>query len=135
MLEDIAYVLAEVYAGVSNLMWGAHCAAVTAEKFTPSASVHYCLRLEWQLTSPSRCTEPRWTCYAGHGYIMAVGYVGVSILLCGLFVRPSQLRIRPLLWLSYLSYPRYDLISSCLFTFTYVLIANGQWACHALRSQ
>ena len=39
-------------------------------------------------------------------YILAVGYVGVSILLCGLFVRPSQLKIRPLLWLSYLSYPR-----------------------------
>ena len=39
-------------------------------------------------------------------YILAVGYVGASILLCGLFVRPSQLKIRPLLWLSYLSYPR-----------------------------
>lgn len=73
MLEDIAYVLAEGYAGVSNLMWGAHCAAVTAEKFTPSASVHYCLRLEWQLTSPSRCAEPRWTCYAGHGIYYGSG--------------------------------------------------------------
>lgn len=39
-------------------------------------------------------------------YIVAVAYVGMSILLCGLFVRPSQLKIRPLLWLSYLSYPR-----------------------------
>ena len=39
--------------------------------------------------------------------MLATGYVGLSILLSGFFVRPSQLRVAPLLWLSYLSYPRW----------------------------
>ena len=39
-------------------------------------------------------------------YVLATGYVGLSILLSGVFVRPSQLKIPPLLWLSYISYPR-----------------------------
>ena len=38
--------------------------------------------------------------------MLATGYVGLSILLSGVFVRPSQLKIAPLLWLSYISYPR-----------------------------
>ncbi|CAL5218719.1 g432 [Coccomyxa viridis] len=40
-------------------------------------------------------------------YVLATGYVGLSILLSGFFVRPSQLKIAPLLWLSYISYPRW----------------------------
>ena len=39
-------------------------------------------------------------------YVLATGYVGLSILLSGFFVRPSQLKVAPLLWLSYISYPR-----------------------------
>ena len=39
-------------------------------------------------------------------YVLATGYVGLSILLSGVFVRPSQLKIPPLLWLYYISYPR-----------------------------
>ena len=40
-------------------------------------------------------------------YVLATGYVGLSILLSGFFVRPSQLKVAPLLWLSYISYPRW----------------------------
>ncbi len=40
-------------------------------------------------------------------YVLATGYVGLSILLSGFFVRPSQLKVGPLLWLSYISYPRW----------------------------
>lgn len=39
-------------------------------------------------------------------YILATGYVAMSILLSGFLLRPSQLGIEPLLWLSYVSYPR-----------------------------
>ncbi len=43
-------------------------------------------------------------------YVLATGYVGLSILLSGFFVRPSQLKIAPLLWLSYISYPRWAML-------------------------
>ena len=45
-------------------------------------------------------------------YILATGYVAMSILLSGFLLRPSQLTIDPLLWLSYVSYPRYTTFSA-----------------------
>ena len=40
-------------------------------------------------------------------YILATGYVGTSILLSGFIIRPDMLQIKPMLWLSYVSYPRW----------------------------
>ena len=40
-------------------------------------------------------------------YILATGYVGTSILLAGFIIRPDMLQVKPMLWLSYVSYPRW----------------------------
>ena len=42
-------------------------------------------------------------------YILATGYVGTSILLAGFIIRPDMLQVKPMLWLSYVSYPRWVL--------------------------
>ena len=39
-------------------------------------------------------------------YIVSTGYVSAAILLSGFFMRMSAYKIRPLVWLSYLSFPR-----------------------------
>jgi len=38
--------------------------------------------------------------------VLACGYVALSLLLSGFYMRTGELRIRPLVWLSYASYPR-----------------------------
>ena len=38
--------------------------------------------------------------------MLACGYVALSLLLSGFYMRTGELRIRPLVWLSYASYPR-----------------------------
>lgn len=65
-----------------------------------------CNQGRWQLLSYESQREYI-VCFGQDlAYILAVGYVAVSILLSGFFVRPTQLVISPLLWLSYISYPR-----------------------------
>lgn len=39
-------------------------------------------------------------------YILATGYVALSLLLAGFYLRTSEFKLRPLVWLSYISYPR-----------------------------
>ena len=53
------------------------------------------------------CTKKCTVCVQDLAYILATGYVAISILLSGFFVRPSTLAVKPLLWLSYVSYPRW----------------------------
>lgn len=39
-------------------------------------------------------------------YILATGYVALSLLLSGFYLRLNEFKLRPLVWLSYISYPR-----------------------------
>ena len=48
-------------------------------------------------------------------YILATGYVGASILLAGFIIRPDMLQVKPMLWLSYVSYPRWEsFVTGCM---------------------
>lgn len=40
-------------------------------------------------------------------YVLATGYVAASILVSGFFIQLKALRVAPMRWISYLSYPRY----------------------------
>ena len=40
-------------------------------------------------------------------YVLATGYVAASILVSGFFIQIAQLKVAPMRWISYLSYPRY----------------------------
>ncbi|KAK9834135.1 hypothetical protein WJX81_001128 [Elliptochloris bilobata] len=42
-------------------------------------------------------------------YILATGYVALSLLLAGFYLRVGEFKLRPLVWLSYISYPRWTL--------------------------
>lgn len=46
-------------------------------------------------------------CLQDLAYVLATGYVAASILVSGFFIQLKQLRVAPMRWLSYLSYPRY----------------------------
>ena len=39
-------------------------------------------------------------------YIVSTAYISSAILLSGFFMRMSAYKIRPLVWLSYISFPR-----------------------------
>ena len=60
------------------------------------------------LSEPISCCLPLFV-IQDMAYILATGYVGTSILLAGFIIRPNMLQVKPMLWLSYVSYPRWVL--------------------------
>jgi len=58
------------------------------------------------LRNPSATLRDRPRAPQDLAYVLACGYVALSLLLSGFYMRTGELRIRPLVWLSYASYPR-----------------------------
>ncbi|KAK9802008.1 hypothetical protein WJX73_010401 [Symbiochloris irregularis] len=54
-------------------------------------------------------------------YVLATGYVAASILVSGFFIRLHDLKVAPMYWISFLSYPRYAVSGTAQLELTGVL--------------